>query len=317
MSDETCRREDRAARESLTVAVTGASGLIGSALVRALRDRGDRVLRLVRRDAPGENEVYWKPARGEIDGDALEGADAVVHLAGENLASGLWTHARRIAIRKSRTDGTRLLAETLASLANKPRVLVSASAVGYYGDTGDEPATEESPPGKGFLADVCREWEAAADPARRAGIRVVHPRFGVVLSPKGGALSKMLLPFRLGLGGPIGSGEQYMSCVSLTDGVRAILHVVGDDAIEGPVNVVVPEAAKNDEFTKTLGRVLHRPTFLRVPAFAISLLLGRMGRETLLASVRVRPERLAASGFDYRAPDLESALRRELGRPEE
>ncbi|MFH1277886.1 MAG: TIGR01777 family oxidoreductase [Candidatus Eisenbacteria bacterium] len=295
-------------------AVGGASGLIGSALVRAIEERGDRALRLVRRKPAGDvNEVYWNPRSGEIDGKALEGVDAVVNLAGESLASGRWTEARMTAIRESRVKGTGLLAETLASLERKPRVFVSASAVGYYGDRGDGIVTEESTRGTGFLAEVCAAWERAADPARKAGIRVVHPRTGVVLTPKGGAVAKMLLPFRLGLGGPIGSGRQYMSCIGLADLVRVLLFLADREGADGPWNAVLPEAVTNADFTRSLAAALGRPAFFRVPAFAISLLFGRMGRETLLASTRARPTRLIEAGFEFLHGDLDETLRAELG----
>lgn len=296
-----------------TFAISGASGLVGSALVRAIEERGGKALRLVRRKPAGENEIYWDPAAGEIDGKALEGVHGVVNLAGENLAS-RWTEARMRAIRESRVRGTGLLAETLAALDRKPRVFLSASAVGYYGDRGDEVLTEESAKGSGFLAEVSAAWESAADPARKGGIRVVHPRIGVVLTPKGGALAKMLLPFRLGLGGPVGSGRQFMSCIGLGDLVRILLHLFDSEEAEGAWNAALPETVTNAEFTHALAAALGRPAFFRVPGFAIDLLFGRMGRETLLASTRVRPARLMDGGFEFLHADVTGTLRAELGK---
>lgn len=297
------------------VAVTGSTGLIGTALVRALRDDGHLVLRLVRtRPVPGADEVYWSPSLGEVDAAGLEGADAVVHLAGENVGTPPWTEERKRRILDSRVQGTSLLARTLAGLAAKPRVLVSASATGYYGDRGDEVLDESAPSGEGFLAEVCRTWEAAADPAREAGIRVVHPRIGVVLSGGGGALEKMLAPFRLGVGGKMGSGRQWMSWVALHDVVEAIRFAVGADGLSGPANVTSPVPVTNEEFTRTLGRVLGRPTLFGVPKFALRLALGQMADEALLASQRAVPRKLREAGFTFRYPDLEGALRAALGR---
>lgn len=301
----------------LRIAVTGSTGLIGTALVRALRADGHRVLRLVRsRPAPGADEVYWSPSGGEIDAAALEGTDAAVHLAGENVGQPPWTEERKRRIRDSRVQGTGLLARTLAGLAAKPRVLVSASAIGYYGDRGDEVLDETAAPGSGFLAEVCRAWEAAADPARAAGIRVVHPRIGVVLSGEGGALEKMLTPFKLGVGGKMGSGRQWMSWVALHDVVEAIRFALRTDTLSGPANVASPNPATNAEFTEALGRVLGRPTFFAVPKFALKLALGQMADEALLASQRAVPEKLRAAGFVFEYPDLEGALRVALGKPE-
>ena len=295
--------------------VSGASGLVGGALVAALEVAGVRVVRLVRRrPAPGESDVGWDPASGTIDARGLEGADAVVHLAGESIAAGRWTPARKDAIRRSRVDGTRLLAETLARLSRPPGVLVSASAVGYYGSRGDEALTEASAPGTGFLADVCRAWEAAAQPARDAGIRVVTPRIGMVLAARGGALARMLPPFRLGLGGVVGSGRQYMSWIALDDLVGAIRHVIGDGDVAGAVNAVAPLPVTNREFTRTLGRVLGRPTLAPLPAPVVRLLFGEMGEALLLDGARALPARLQAAGFRFRHPGLEAALRSVLGR---
>jgi uncharacterized protein len=258
--------------------------------------------------------VEWDPARGRLDPRALEGVDAVVHLAGESIAARRWSAAVKERIRRSRVDGTRLLSETLGNLERRPRVLVSASAVGYYGDRGETPLTEDSAPGAGFLADVCREWEAAADAARSAGIRVVHPRLGLVLAKQGGALPRMTLPFRLGLGGVVGSGRQYWSWIELGDLVRAIELCLGLDGLAGPINAVAPAPVTNREFTRKLGKVLGRPTLVPLPALAVRLLLGEMGRALLLGSARVLPRRLERAGFHFRHPGLESALRAALSR---
>ncbi|RPJ43319.1 MAG: TIGR01777 family protein [Candidatus Latescibacterota bacterium] len=299
----------------MRIAVTGAGGLIGKALVRSLETDGHRVVRLVRRPADAaRGEAYWDPDAGAVDRASLAGVAAAVHLAGAPIAAGLGTSGRRRAIRESRAAGTRLLAEALASQGEKPRVFVSASAIGFYGDRGDELLTEESGPGAGFLADVCRAWERAADPAREAGIRVVHPRTGVVLSPAGGALAKLLPLFRLGLGGRVGSGRQYMSCISLSDHVRILRRLIEDGRLSGPVNAVLPEPVTNAEFARTLGRVLGRPALLPVPAAVVSLFFGEMGRETLLASQRAVPAKLLAAGFRFEHGDLECALRAELNR---
>jgi uncharacterized protein len=298
------------------IVVTGAGGLIGTALIRHLMpDRDHRITRLVRHPA-GPGEVTWDPVKGRLDPAALEGIDAVVHLAGENVGS-RWTAARKRRIRQSRVDGTRLLAETIARLRRPPKVLISASAVGIYGSRGNDTLTEASGLGgsdSGFLSSVCREWEAAADPARAAGVRVVHPRFGVVLSPAGGALKMMLLPFRLGLGGPIGPGTQWLSWISIDDAVGVIHHGLKTDRLRGPVNATTPNPVTNHEFTRTLGRVLRRPTSFRVPAAALRLALGEMAEETLLASARVLPAELLRSGYPFRHVDLEGALRHVLGK---
>ena len=299
----------------LHVAVSGAGGLIGTALVRRLAIEGHGVSALVRR-APGPGEISWDPERGRLDPNDLEGIDAVVHLAGENVGA-RWTGGRKARIRSSRVRGTRLLSEAIARASRRPAVLISASAIGIYGNRGDEVLDEESPlgdAGHDFLAAVGREWEAAADPARAAGIRVVHPRFGVVLSPKGGALSRMLLPFRLGLGGRLGGGSQWMSWISIDDAVNALLHLLQTDTLLGPVNVTAPEPLRNRDFTRTLGDVLSRPTAFRVPAAALRLVMGEMADATLLSSARVVPRRLLASGFRFAHADLASALRHVLRR---
>ena len=300
----------------LRLIVSGAGGLIGSALVSRLSATGHRILRLVRRQS-GPQEITWDPASGTLDPEKLEGADGVIHLAGENIGK-RWTRARRIRIRNSRVHGTRLLSQTLARLQRPPRVLVSASAVGIYGSRGDEVLTETSPPGDptdDFLVSVCLEWEAATEAARDAGIRVVQSRFGLALSPEGGALRKLLLPFRLGLGGPVGSGAQWMSWISLPDLTGAILHLISTETLAGPVNVSAPEPVSNREFTGTLSRVLRRPAVLPVPAIGLRAVFGGMAERTLLSSARVVPARLIQSGYRFDHPQIEIALRAMLVRP--
>jgi uncharacterized protein (TIGR01777 family) len=265
------------------------------------------------RAVPAAGEEYrWDPAAGTVDPAALEGLDEVVHLAGETV-SGRWTDAKKERILRSRVDGTRTLSEALAGLERRPRVLVQASAVGYYGDRGAEQLTEDSPPGDGFLSEVVREWEAASRPAEEAGIRVVRLRFGIVLSPAGGALRTMLRPFRLGVGGKLGSGRQWMSWVSIDDVVGAIRHALATEELAGVANTVAPNPVTNAEFTKTLGRVIGRPTLLPVPGAALRLALGEFSQEAL-ASTRVVPRRLLETGYEFRHPDLEQALRHVLGR---
>ena len=299
------------------VLVSGASGFIGSALVPALTAGGHTVRRLVRSTPrPGQAEIPWNPAARSIGTPALEGLDAVVHLAGDNIASGRWTAAKKASIRNSRMQGTTVLCEALAQLVKPPKVLLSASAIGYYGDRGETILREGSPPGTGFLAEVCQAWEAATAPAVQRDIRVVRLRFGIVLSPAGGPLAKMLTPFRLGLGGVVGTGQQYMSWIALDDVLGAIHHALSTEALQGPVNVVAPQAVTNQAFTTTLGKVLRRPTRLPLPAFAARLLFGEMADALLLASTRVVPARLVASGYTFRYPELEAALRHLLGTPQ-
>ena len=295
--------------------VTGSSGLVGGSLVPDLRARGLQVVCAVRDEPAGRADVVrWTVEQGFQDPQALEGVDAVVHLAGESIAGGRWTADRKARIEHSRVAGTRRLAEALAGLDRRPKVLVSASAIGWYGDRGEQLLDESSAPGEGFLPRICAAWEAAAEPARQAGIRVVHLRFGVILSPLGGALKKMLPPFRLGAGGRLGSGCQWMSWVALDDVLGAIDHVLGTEGIAGPVNVTAPAAVTNTDFTKTLGRVLGRPTVLPMPAFAVRLLFGEMGQALLLEGARVRPGVLERTGYRFRQPTLEGALRHLLGR---
>ena len=295
------------------IAVTGASGLVGSALVPFLTTRGHRVTRLVRK-SPGTNEVGWDLAEGIRELSRLEGVDAVVHLAGESIAAGRWTEARKAEIRRSRVQGTRRLCESLARLGRPPKALVTASAVGFYGDRGDETLTEGSAPGGDFLARLCQEWEAATEPASRAGIRVVHLRFGMILSPAGGALKKMLLPFKLGVGGRIGSGAQYMSWITIDDAIGAIQHVITAEPLRGPVNAAAPAPVTNAEFTRVLARVLSRPAVAPMPAFVARLAFGELADALLLSSQRVMPARLQASGYGFQFPEIEPALRHLLSR---
>jgi uncharacterized protein (TIGR01777 family) len=290
----------------MRVLVTGASGLIGTALVQSLRRDGHEAITLVRRSPQGAGELQWNPA--VTDAQPFEGADAVVHLAGESIAGGRWTEERKKKIVESRLVGTQNLAESIAKVTRRPAVLVSASAIGYYGDRGDEVLTESSSSGSGFLAQVARGWEAATEPAARAGVRVVAPRIGVVLAGQGGALPKMALPFKFGLGGRVGSGKQWMSWITLDDLVRLLVYAVTNELIRGPVNAVSPQSVTNAEFTRTLARVLHRPAIFPAPAFAVRLVLGEMADELLLASQRVEPKVAMESGFRFQYPQLETAL---------
>lgn len=298
----------------MKILVTGSTGLVGSEVVSALTNDGHQVLKLVRGVSQEASEIVWNPASGEVDSAQLEGLDAVVHLAGENIATGRWNPAKKARIRDSRVNGTRALSEALSRLNQKPKVMVCASAIGFYGDRGNDQMTEASPVGESFLCQVCRDWEVAADPARQAGIRVVNLRIGVVLTPKGGALEKMLLPFKLCAGGIVGSGQQTWSWVSLDDVVGAIRHAILTDDLSGPVNTVSPQPVTNREFTKTLGKVLGRPTIFPMPAFVVRLAFGEMGEELLLASTCVVPQRLQQSGYEFQNPTLEGALRKLLGR---
>lgn len=298
----------------LAVAVTGATGLIGSQLTHLLTTGGHEVRRVTRSPVEGSTDVGWDPARGELDTEALAGVDAVVHLAGESIVGVRWTEAKKKAIHRSREAGTLLLTRAMARLAKPPQVLVSGSAVGYYGDRGDEVLTEEARPGKGFLAEVCVAWERATLPAREAGIRTAALRTGIVLSAAGGVLGTMLLPFQLGVGGRLGNGRQYMPWIDIDDQVGLVLHALADPGVAGPMNAVAPHPVPNAAFTDVLGRVLSRPTLLPVPAFAIRTLLGEMGEALLLEGQRAVPEKAQATGYDFLRPELEDSLRMQLGR---
>jgi uncharacterized protein len=294
----------------MKILITGSHGLVGSALVQSLTTTGQEVIRLVRHARTvGEAEVEWQPDKGIIDKEHLEAMDAVVHLAGENIAEGRWTNEKKRAIFESRVKGTALLSETLATLKNPPSVFVSASAIGYYGNRGDELLTEDSTAGNDFLARVCKEWEKATRPAAEKGIRTVLTRFGIILAENGGALEKMLTPFRMGIGGRIGDGKQWMSWIALDDVVGGIRFVIDDRSVNGPVNFVAPNPVTNAEFTKTLGNVLSRPTFLPVPAFGVRLAFGEMADSLLLASQRVVPAVLQTRGFAFNWPRLELTLK--------
>ncbi len=292
----------------MEILVSGSRGLVGAALVPALESGGHRVRRLVREGGEGNDCIVWQPEAGRIEREKLAGIDAVIHLAGEPI-TGRWTAAKKQRIRQSRIAGTRLLAETLAQLSPRPRVFLCTSAIGYYGDRADTWLDEDSALGTGFLAEVCRDWEAAADPARVAGIRVATMRLGVVLSRHGGALGAMLLPFRLGLGGRVGSGQQWWSWISIEDVVGGIQHALTAETLSGPVNLVAPQPVTNTEFTHALGRVLRRPAILPAPAALLRLALGEMADGLLLSSARVRPARLLASGYQFRQSELTPALR--------
>lgn len=304
----------------MDIAITGSSGIVGTALVREAESRGHRVVRVVR-SSPGPDEIGWSPADGTIDAAGFEGIDAVVHLAGAGIGAQRWTEEYKQAIRDSRVDGTSLLARTLAGLQDPPSVLVSQSASGYYGDRGEDVLTEDEPAGQGFLAEVVAEWETAADPAREAGIRVVHPRSGQVLSPVDdygltniffgeGSLQRLVPIARLGLAGRFGNGQQWWSWISLPEQVNATLFAIGRDDLEGPVNFVAPEPIRNDAFVKTLASVLGKGTFLPIPAFGPKLVVGADLAETLVfESQRVVPTKLQAAGYEFLHPDLETALR--------
>jgi hypothetical protein len=315
-------REDLAAhtrfadQPPLRVAVTGTHGLIGSALGPFLTTGGHTTVPLVR-SGPGPDDVLWDPSTGHIDPERLVGVDAVVHLAAESIVAGRWTEAQKRRLRESRVMGTRRLCQTLATLNSPPRTLISASAVGFYGDRGDELLSEDSTPGTGFLADLAHEWEAATEPARAKGIRVVQLRLGVVLSPRGGALQALLPPLRLGLGGRLGLGSQWMSWVSIDDAVGAIHHALSSNSMDGPVNVVAPQAVSNREFTATLGHVLGRPTLFPVPGSLLRIAIGEMADEALLTSTRVVPTRLQEAGYHFRHPSLATALSHVLGKTTE
>ncbi len=304
----------------MKILVTGATGLVGKQLSAYLSTARHSVYKLVRKKNLGAQEVYWNPDANEIDTAALDSAelDAVIHLAGENIAAKRWTAKQKSIISASRVNGSTLLASALASLKAKPKTLVSASAIGFYGDRGDELLSENSNAGGGnaackFLAETCEAWEASTKAASDAGIRVVHARFGVILDPRGGALSKLLLPFQFGAGGIIGNGRQYMSWIAIDDVLGALYHCVITDNLRGAVNIVAPNTVTNSEFTRVLGRVLWRPTIAPLPAFAARIILGEMADGLLLSSTRVEPKALALSAYKFQYPELEPALRHLLG----
>lgn len=297
-------RSDRAT----SIAITGSSGLVGSALSRALEAQGKRVLHVVRREARSDSEIAWNPVRGEIDARRLEGVDAIVNLAGENLAQ-RWSDDVKRRIRDSRVQSTTLLARTIANLDAQPRALLSGSAIGIYGDRGNLELDESSTLGSDFLSSVCKEWEAATVAASNASVRVVHLRTGIVLAKHGGALEKMMLPFKFAVGGKIGSGQQWLSWIALSDIVRALMFLLDQERVSGAVNLVAPNPVTNEEFTRTLGDVMHRPSFFAVPRTALKIVMGEMADDTVLASQRAKPARLASAGFAFELPGLEQALR--------
>ena len=292
----------------MKILIGGSHGLVGTALIKSLETEGHEIFRLVRHAPTSKTEVEWSPDRYSIALARIEGFDAVVNLAGESIAEGRWTDDKKRRIRESRVKGTKLLGDALANLAVPPKIFVCASAIGFYGNRGDELLTETSAAGGDFLAKVCAEWEDATALATEKGIRVVNARFGVILDTNGGALKKMLPPFRMGVGGKVGSGKQWMSWIALDDVVAGIQFALANDSIKGPVNFVAPVPVTNAEFTKTLGKVLSRPTIFPIPVFAIKLLFGEMGEALLLGGQRVAPERLVAEGYEFSYPQLEQAL---------
>lgn len=300
----------------MRILISGSHGLVGTALIKSLEPEGHEIFRLVRHAPSSDSEIEWSPDRYSIALARLNDFDAVVHLAGESIASGRWNEEKKRKIRESRVKGTRLLADALANVARPPRTLISASAIGYYGSRADAILTEASTPGNDFLAGVCVEWEKATELAAEKGIRVVNTRFGIILDSEGGALAKMLPPFRMGVGGKIGSGRQWMSWISLDDvvgGIKyALLNQTGGEGLKGPVNFVAPNPVTNAEFTETLGNVLSRPTLFPIPAFGVRLLFGEMADALLLSSQRVEPARLGDSGYQFSYSNLESALRAAL-----
>ena len=299
----------------MRILVSGSHGLVGTALIKSLTDDGHEVVRLVRSKIEfGTNEIEWHPDQDRIDVPRLEGLDGVIHLAGESIASGRWTDEKKRAIRDSRVKATTLLSNTLAQLSRPPAVFLSASAIGYYGNRGDEVLSETSKPGDDFLASVCVQWEEATRAASEKGIRTVNTRFGIILDAHGGALAKMLTPFRMGIGGRVGEGKQWMSWIALEDVVSGLKFLLEDATVRGPANLVAPNPVTNAEFTRTLGRVLSRPTFFPIPAFGARLAFGEMADALLLSSQRVDPAVLEDNGFPFYWPTLEPALRHLLAR---
>jgi uncharacterized protein len=297
----------------MKVLIAGASGLVGSALIPKLESEGAEVTRLVRSSPAGGGEIEWHPNNDQLDANQLEGFDAIMNFAGENIAAGRWTDEQKRKIHDSRVNGTHLLSEAIGKLKGRPAVFLCASATGIYGDRGDEMLDEESDSGGGFLAGVCREWEEATEPAIRGGVRTVNLRFGPILARDGGMLAKLLTPFKMGMGGKVGSGKQYISWVAIDDVVEAIKLALHNDSLRGPLNIVSPNPVTNEVFTKTLGHVLSRPTALAMPAFAVRLAFGEMADEMLLVSQRVRPKKLSDAGYEFQCPELEDALTKNLG----
>ena len=299
----------------MTVIITGASGVIGSTLVPFLTTGGHRVIRLVRNlSEPSQDELFWDPLSGILNTDNIKNIDAVIHLAGENIGSGRWTPEKKKKIIESRVKGTELLTKKLSSLEKPPKVIISASAIGFYGDRGDQILNENDESGSDFISSVCSMWEKAAHPALERNIRTVFLRIGIVLTPLGGALRRLLLPFKLCAGGKIGNGTQYMSWIDMEDVLGSIYHILTNESIDGPVNIVAPNPVTNTEFTKTLGKVMARPTPLTIPSTAVKLAFGEMGKEILLSSTRVMPEKLLKTGYRFNTPHLDTAIRQMLGR---
>ena len=296
----------------MKILVSGSHGLVGKALTTSLVNAGHEIVSLVRQSA-NDSEIEWHPNQGKINGQQLEGFDVVVHLAGESIASGRWTEEKKRKIRESRVKGTELLSSALARLSQPPSTFISASAIGFYGSRGDELLTEESAPGDGFLPEVCVAWEKATGQAEAKGIRTIHPRFGIILDEKGGALERMLTPFRMGVGGKVGNGKQWMSWIALEDVINALRFLIDEPGSEGPVNFTAPRPVTNADFTEALGSVLSRPTLFSVPSFAARLAFGEMADELLLSSAKVEPERLKESGYQFKHPELSSALKTILG----
>ena len=296
----------------MKILVSGSHGLVGKALTTSLVNAGHEIVSLVRQSA-NDSEIEWHPNQGKINGQQLEGFDVVVHLAGESIASGRWTEEKKRKIRESRVKGTELLSSALARLSQPPSTFISASAIGFYGSRGDELLTEESAPGDGFLPEVCVAWEKATGQAEAKGIRTIHARFGIILDEKGGALERMLTPFRMGVGGKVGNGKQWMSWIALEDVINALRFLIDEPGSEGPVNFTAPRPVTNADFTEALGSVLSRPTLFSVPAFAARLAFGEMADELLLSSAKVEPERLKESGYQFKHPELSSALKTILG----
>lgn len=297
----------------MRILVSGSHGLVGKALIKALEADSHEIYRLVRHAPNSESEIEWSPERYSIAISRIEGFDAVYHLAGESIASGRWNENKKRKIRESRTKGTKLLSDALANLSRPPQTLISASAIGYYGNRGDELLAEASAPGDDFLAGVCLEWEKATDHAAEKGVRVVNTRFGIILDKDGGALAKMLPPFRMGLGGRIGSGQQWMSWIALADVIGALQFTLTNESLNGPVNFVAPNPVRNAEFTKTLGRVLSRPTVFPIPAFGVRLAFGEMADALLLSSQRVQPQMLNEHGYQFQHTQLSETLSHVLG----